>query len=95
MNAEITSRHYDASPKVREYVITELQKLEKFKHFISSCKVILEKSKEGEKTEITVHVSGKDLVCSEFSDDIIKSIDMAVDNMGRQLRKFKEKRYSH
>ncbi|MDO9548775.1 MAG: ribosome-associated translation inhibitor RaiA [Candidatus Marinimicrobia bacterium] len=95
MNVEITSRHYDASPRVRNYVNDEMQKLDKFDHLITSCKVILEKSKEGEMTEITIHVSGKDLVCSEFSDDIIKSIDLAVDNMERQLKKFKEKRYSH
>jgi len=95
MNIEITSRHYDASPKVREYVNDEMRKLEKFDHLISSCKVILEKSKEGETVEITIHVSGKDLVCSESSDDIIKSIDLAVDNMERQLKKFKEKRYAH
>lgn len=95
MNVEITSRHYDASPKVREYVNEELQKLEIFDHLITSCKVILEKSKEGELVEISIHVSGKDLVSSESSDDIIKSIDLAVDKIERQLKKFKEKRYSH
>ena len=95
MNIEITSRHYDASPKVREYVNDEMQKLGIFDHLVTSCKVILEKSKEGDKAEISIHVSGKDLVCSEFSDDIIKSIDRAIDNIERQLKKFKEKRYSH
>lgn len=95
MNIEVTSRHYDASPKVREYVTEELGRLDKFNHLITSVRVILEKSKEGEMVEITVHVSGKDLVCSESSDDIIKSVDLAVDKMERQLKKFKGKRYSH
>ena len=95
MNVEITSRHYDASPKVKEYVNEELKKLEIFDHLITSCKVILEKSKEGELVEISIHVSGKDLVSSDSSDDIIKSIDLAVDKIERQLKKFKEKRYSH
>ena len=95
MNVEITSRHYDASERVRTYVVEELKKLDKFEHFITTCKVILEKSKEGEMAEITLHVSGKDLVCSEASDDIIKSIDVAVDKMERQIKRFKEKRYTH
>ena len=95
MNVEITSRHYDASERVRTYVIEELKKLDKFDHLITTCKVILEKSKEGEMAEITLHVSGKDLVCSESSYDIIKSIDVAVDKMERQLKRFKEKRYAH
>lgn len=95
MNIEVTSRHYEASAKVREYVRQELVKLDKFDHFVSSCRVILEKSKEGELVEINLHVSGKDLVCSESSDDIIKSIDLAVEKMERQLQRFKEKRYAH
>ncbi len=95
MNIELTSRHYEASAKVREYAREELEKLNKYDHFVSSCRVILEKSKEGEVVEIYIHVSGKDLVCSESSDDIIKSIDLAVENMARQLRRFKEKRYAH
>jgi putative sigma-54 modulation protein len=95
MKIEITSRHFEASERVRNYVNSEMEKLNKFDHLISTCKVILEKSKEGETAEITLHVSGKDLVCSESSDDFIKSIDLAVDKMERQLKRYKEKRFAH
>jgi putative sigma-54 modulation protein len=95
MNIELTSRHYEASAKVKKYVQEELEKLNKFDHLVSSCRVILDRTKEGEEVEINIHVSGKDLVCSESSDDIIKSIDLAVEKMERQLKRFKEKRYAH
>lgn len=95
MHIEITARHYDASDRVRNYVKEELARLRKFDHLITGCKVILDKTKEGELAEVNLHVSGKDLVASESSEDIIKSVDLAVEKMERQLKKFKGKRYSH
>lgn len=94
MNIEITSRHYEPSERVKTYVKEEFSKLDDFERMISSCKVILEKSKEGETTTITLHVSGKDLIATETTDDMIKSIDKAVEKMERQLRRAKDKRYS-
>jgi putative sigma-54 modulation protein len=95
MNIEITARHYEASERIKNYLTEEMKKIEMFDHLISSCKIILEKSKEGEMTEITLHALGKDLVSAETSDDMIKSIDLAVAKMERQLKRFKEKRYAH
>ncbi len=95
MNIEITARHYETSERIKNYLIEEMKKLEMFDHLISSCKIILEKSKEGEMTEITLHALGKDLVSAETSDDMVKSIDLAVAKMERQLKRFKEKRYAH
>ncbi len=95
MEVELTSRHYEVSDRVKKYVNDEVNKLEKIHGKIVSCKVILDKSKEGEMAEINLHVSGKDFVISETSDDIIKSIDLAVAKMERQLKRFKGKRYSN
>jgi len=95
MNIEITARHYETSERIKNYLTEEMKKLEMFDHLISSCKIILEKSKEGETTEINLHALSKDLVSAETSDDMIKSIDLAVAKMERQLKRFKEKRYAH
>ena len=92
MDIEITARHYDASDTVRSYVEKEVSRLEKFHEKILECKVILEKSKEGENIEIVLFLSGKTLSVSESSDEMIKSVDDAVKKMERQLRKFKGKR---
>ena len=94
MDIEITARHYDAPDRIRSYVENEVKRLEKFHDRIVDCKVILEKSKEGEAVEINLHVSGKDLYTSEISDEMIKSIDKAIHKMERQIKKFKGKRYA-
>lgn len=95
MNIEMTSRHYEPSDRVKEYVKNELTHLGEFEHLISKCKVILEKTKDGETITLTLHVSGKDMIATECTNDMVKSIDSAVEKMGRQLRKFKDKRISH
>ncbi|PIS30378.1 MAG: ribosomal subunit interface protein [Candidatus Marinimicrobia bacterium CG08_land_8_20_14_0_20_45_22] len=95
MNIELTSRHYEPSDRVKEHVNKELTNLSEFENLISKCKVILEKTKDGETITLTLHVSGKDMISTECTDDMVKSIDSAVEKMGRQLRKFKDKRISH
>lgn len=94
MQIEITTRRYEPSERVKVYVENEVGKLEKFLNNILNCKVVLEKTKEGDLVEITLHVPGKDLFVSEITDDMIKSVDFAVEKMVRQLKKFKGKRYN-
>ncbi|MBO8150922.1 MAG: ribosome-associated translation inhibitor RaiA [Candidatus Marinimicrobia bacterium] len=93
MLIEITSRHNEVSEKVRGYLKEKIEKLGKFFPNIVSCKVVLDSQKEGEVVDITMHVSGKDFVTKVISDNIVKSIDLAVHKIENQLRKFKEKRY--
>jgi putative sigma-54 modulation protein len=94
MNIELTIRHFEATDRVKEYVTKEVNKLAKYHEGIVRCKVVLDQTKEGEEAEISVHVTGKDFVISEITDDIFKSIDVAVEKITRQIIKFKEKRYS-
>ena len=54
--------------------------------------VVLEKSKEGDKAEITLTVSRNRLYSDEVSNDMMKSFDIALGKVERQLRKHKEKK---
>ena len=95
MQVEITVRHYEASDRVKEYAETEVKRIEKIFDRIPSAQIILEKSKEGEHAELTLTVLGKRLVASESSDDMLKSIDLVVDKMERQIQKLKGKRFAN
>ncbi|MCK9484495.1 MAG: ribosome-associated translation inhibitor RaiA, partial [Candidatus Marinimicrobia bacterium] len=72
----------------------EIGTLAIYEDYVSSCKVIMEKTKEGETIDISMHVRGKDLIARVSTNDMIKSIDQAVAKIERQLKKFKEKRYA-
>ena len=91
MQVSITMRHFKASDNLKEYVEKEVKRLQKIFDRIVDCQVILDRGKEGEKVDIVLNVSGHTFNASETSDDMIKSIDYAVNKMEKQLRRYKEK----
>ncbi len=95
MKIEITARHYEASDRVKEYAKAEVSRITKLFDRIPTAHIILEKSKEGEQAEITLTMLGKQLVASEASDDMLKSIDLVVEKMERQIQKLKGKRFAN
>ena len=95
MKVEITTRHYDPTDRVKEYAKAEVGRIEKLFDRINTAHIILEKSKKGEHAEITLVVLGKHLVASEASDDMLKSIDLAVAKIERQIQKLKGKRFAN
>jgi putative sigma-54 modulation protein len=90
MKILITARHFTISEETRSYVNDEAQKLLKVFDRVTSASFVLEKIKDYEyETQITVNAPLKTLTIHEKSDDLIKSVDIAVDKMVRQLRKYK------
>lgn len=91
MRVNITVRHYKPSDRLKEHVTLEVQKLDKFYEGIISCEVILDSQKLEQIAEIIIHVQGNRLTAEEKSEDIYKSIDLAVAKLERQLKKYKGK----
>ena len=61
MNLNITGRHVEVTPAIREYVTGKLDRV--IRHFdnVTSVTVILSVEKLKQKAEVTLHVRGKDL----------------------------------
>jgi putative sigma-54 modulation protein len=57
--------------------------------------VILSYEKLTQIVEIKLKVYNRTIIVREKSDDIFKSIDLAVDNCERQIKRFKERRRDH
>lgn len=93
MRINFTARHYKSSPRLKEYAQNEVSRLEKFYDGIVSCDIILDYQKEIQIAELNVTVYGQVLTVIEKSDDIYKSIDMAVQKMERKLKRYKEKKF--
>jgi len=92
MEMEITVRHHELPEKIKEYAKKEMQVLEKYFDRIVTAKMILDTQKEGEIAELTLHITGKDFVAKEVSDNFTKSIDAVVKKASRQLKRYIEKR---
>ncbi len=94
MRTKFTARHFRSHGTLKDYAITSVKKLEKFYDGIISAEVILsfEKPVDSVKiAEINLTVHGRMLTAVEHSEEFIKSIDLAVAKLERQLVKYKAK----
>ncbi|MBM4174629.1 MAG: ribosome-associated translation inhibitor RaiA [Ignavibacteria bacterium] len=95
MNVQVTARRFKAHDSLREYAQNEVSKLERYFDNIIGADVILsfEKPRDSVKTaEISLSVYSKKIIAKESSDDFIKSIDLAVAKLERQLNRYKSKK---
>jgi len=92
MRINFTARHYKPSLRLKEYAQNEVLRLEKFYDGIISCEIVLDYQKDIQIAEIHLTVYGQKLTVVEKTDDIYKSIDFAVEKMGRKLKRYKEKK---
>ncbi|MFQ5824640.1 MAG: ribosome hibernation-promoting factor, HPF/YfiA family [bacterium] len=95
MRINFTARHFKAPEKLKEYAEKKVQRLKRYYDGIIDCEIILDYEKLNQVAEISAKVYGQRLVAIEKSEDIFKSIDLAVDKLERQLKKFKEKLRNH
>lgn len=95
MRVSFTARHYKPSKRLKDYATSEVETLEKFYDGIISTEIILDYQKDIQIAEINILVHGQTLTVIEKTDDIYKSIDNSVEKMGRQLKKYKEKKIQH
>jgi len=91
MNIEITARHFDLTPELREHVEKEVGGLTRFFENIVSSEVILDVEKYRQTAEVKAKVYNAVITGSADSDDMYASIEMAIDKVKKQLKKHKGK----
>ncbi len=91
----ITSVHFDADQKLTDYIERKTGKLEQFYDRIIDTKVLLKLENSGQVrekiVEMKVNVPGDTLVATETSMSFEAAADVVVDNMKRQLIRYKER----
>jgi putative sigma-54 modulation protein len=95
MQINISGRHIDLTPAIKNYIDSKLDRLERHHDRITSTNVILSVDKLRQKAEATIHVSGKDFFADSESEDLFAAIDLLADKLDRQLIKHKEKMRNH
>ncbi|MGF1669066.1 MAG: ribosome hibernation-promoting factor, HPF/YfiA family [Balneolaceae bacterium] len=98
MKTTFTARHFDASTHLKNYALGSIDKLEQFYDKIIACDIVLEPTQDDEnptKAEFNVKVPQVLLRASESAPTYEQAVNNAVDNLVRQLRKYKEKRFKH
>lgn len=91
MRISFTARHFKSSERLKDFATDEVQRLKKYYDDILDVEIILDYVKQEQVAEIVAKVFGQRLAVAEKSEDMYKSITLAVDKMERKLLKYKEK----
>ncbi len=95
MKINTTSIHFDADQKLIEYIERKTSKLDQFFDRIIDAHVYLKLENSGQVrdkiVELKLLVPGDTLMATEVSKTFEASMDAAVDNMKRQLNRYKER----
>jgi len=91
MNLNLTGRHLEITPAIREHVTSKLDKVKRHFDNVIDINVILSVDKLLQKAEASVHISGKTLFAETEDSNLYVAIDELVDSLDRQVLKQKEK----
>ena len=91
MKKMITARHFDLTPEIREKSETEMETLTRFFDNIVSAEFILDIERHRRIAELRVKVYRELMTGTGETDDIYTAIDVAVEKVKKQLKKYKGK----
>lgn len=92
MQVNVSSKLFDMTPTIEEYIIGKSEKLTRFYNRIEQINVLIEKTTHGYTSEIIADVEHHDpIVAHNEDDDMHASIDGCVDRAVRQLSDLKSR----
>ena len=95
MNIEFTSRHFTAPDNLKNYAINEVQKITKVYNRAIQCQILLFHEHDQYITELNLSLPSRKLNVKESTNNITKSIDLAVAKMISRVKKIKDKQTNH
>lgn len=94
MKTTFTARHFDPTSDLHAYAEDAVQKLDQFYDRILTCDIILEPVADDDnpqQAELNVKVPQKLLNAKEKAPSYEQAINKVIDNISRQLKKYKRK----
>jgi len=91
MNISINGRHMDVTEALKGYAEEKVGKLERYLPKGAEALVTLGVEKYRHRAEVQIKVNGVVIQAQEETAEMYSSIDMVMDKIGRQVKKYKEK----
>ncbi|CAM4288568.1 ribosome-associated translation inhibitor RaiA [Corallococcus exiguus] len=95
MQLNITFRQFGASDSLKEYAREKVDRVNRLLDRAGEAHVVLSLERHLHHADITIHSGAWVLRGREKSDDMYASIDLAMDKIERQLRRYRDKLKSH
>ena len=87
MDLQITARHFDLTPDVKEYAEHRIIPLRRFFDKAIAAELVLMSQRYLNNAELTFHLPGGPISVSDEAKEIFESIDLVAEKMERQLKK--------
>ncbi|MDP3236319.1 MAG: ribosome-associated translation inhibitor RaiA [Myxococcales bacterium] len=91
MQMNITFRHVDPIESLKTYAQEKVERVNKYLDTASEAHVVLSVEKHHHQADITIHSGRYMLRGKERTQDMYASIDLAMDKIERQLKRYKER----
>lgn len=96
MQVKITTRHGHLTEETQEYIRAKANKLLHFFQRIMMIEVLVDVNGDDKIVEFLVSAEHKhDFVASDRNKDLLAAVDLVLDKLERQVRKYKEKVQDH
>ncbi len=92
MQITVKGRHMGVSDALKAYCVEKAERLPRFLDRIQSIEVIVDGKDGLQRLEIIVHTAGaQPFVAHEVHEDAYAAVDLLVDKVEEQLRRYKER----
>ncbi len=95
MQLSVTFRQMDPSEALKDFAADKVTRIDKYIHTPSDAHVVLSTEKHLHKADITLKAHGMRMRGEGTSEDMYASIDQAVRNIEKQVKKYRKKLTSH
>ena len=95
MQINYTFRNLDTSNAIKEYARDKVERVNKYLDRASEAHIVYTLERHHHVCDITIHAGQFSLRGREKSEDMYASVDLAMDKIERQLKRYKEKLKHH
>ncbi|MBE7557920.1 ribosome-associated translation inhibitor RaiA [bacterium] len=95
MQLSITARHNEVSDQLKDYAEKKIYRIRKYFNHILDAQLVLDNEKHESVAELTVHCNGITLHAEERNQDFHSCIDLVVDKIERQLKRYHDRLKNH
>lgn len=91
MQLSVTFRHMEPSDALKDYAHDKLSRLEKYLYSAMDAHVVLSVEKFRHIADVTIMADGIKIKGQDQTEDMYSAIDMVVDKIERQVKRFRQK----
>ena len=91
MKYNIRGNKIDVTQAIEDYIKSKISKVEKYFNDSAEAKAIISTKGKDQKVEVTIWSGKYNVRAEETSEDLYAAIDLVLDKLERQLKKYKDK----